>query len=152
MLHLGLPWDSSHKIFKHCTKTYVKTGLGNLVCPSHELSKVEQNLVEVWDLSSGLLVFTTACHYCRKLNSHELNRFVFKKKKLLSYPFLVDLKFVSGNLLPGYPCFFFPKLCSTNSKQLTLLHPGTSAVEHLIGNIRFDQSFLFDPIFTSCTL
>ena len=50
MLHLGLPWDSRHKVFKHCTKTYVKTGLGNSVCASHELSEVEQNLVEIWDI------------------------------------------------------------------------------------------------------
>ena len=86
--------------------------MGNSVCASHELSKVVQNLVEMSDLSSSLLVFTTACRYCQKLKSHELNRFVFKKN-----PYCLAL--FSGNLLPGYPCFFFPKLCSTNSKQLT---------------------------------
>ena len=28
----------------------------------------------------------------------------------MSYPFLVDFNFTPGNLLPGYPCFFFPIL------------------------------------------
>ena len=52
MLPIGLPWDSSHKFFKHWTKTYVKSDLGNSVCASHELSEIKQNLVEIWDRKS----------------------------------------------------------------------------------------------------
>lgn len=93
MLHLGLPWDSSHKVFKYCTKAYAKTGSGSAVYASQELSKFEQNLVEIWDQSSGLLVFATARHYCRNLNLHELNRFVFKNKPYSLTLFWLTLNF-----------------------------------------------------------
>ena len=122
MLHLGLPWDSSHKIFKHCTKTYVKTGLGNLVCPSHELSKVEQNLVEMWDLSSGLLVFTTACRYCRKLNSHELNRFALIKNHTV-LPFSSWLKICRGQFASWLSLFLLPKIMLNELEAANLTSP-----------------------------
>ena len=42
VLYLGFSSNLSYKIFKHCSRTCVKTGLGNLVCWSHEVFEVEQ--------------------------------------------------------------------------------------------------------------
>ena len=69
MLHFGLPQDSNHKVFKHCTKTYVETGLGNLVCTSHKLSKIEQNLVKIWaiwtfNINVMLFMKGNNSHFC----------------------------------------------------------------------------------------
>ena len=50
VLHLGFSWNSSYKLVKHCTKTYVRTGLGNLICASDEPSELEQILSEIWDI------------------------------------------------------------------------------------------------------
>ena len=39
----------------------------------------------------------------------------------MSYPFLVDFNFAPGNLLPGYPCFFFPMLNELKAQRSNLL-------------------------------
>ena len=47
VLHLGFSLNSSYKLVKHCTKTYVRTGLGNLIDASDEPSELEQILSEI---------------------------------------------------------------------------------------------------------
>ena len=49
---LVYPETQAIKFFKHWTKTYVKTDLGNSVCALHELSEIKQNFVEIWDHKS----------------------------------------------------------------------------------------------------
>ena len=46
MLHVGFSWNSSYKLVKHCAKTYVRTGLDNLILASDEPSELEQILSE----------------------------------------------------------------------------------------------------------
>ena len=41
VLHIG------YNLVKHCAKTYVKTGLGNLICAPDEPSELEQILREI---------------------------------------------------------------------------------------------------------
>ena len=49
-LACATPWfflNSSYKLVKHCAKTYVRTGLGNLILASDEPSELEQILSEI---------------------------------------------------------------------------------------------------------
>ena len=151
MLHLRLPWDSSHKVFKHWTKTYVKTDLGNSVCASHELSEIKQDLVEIWDHKSR---FVGVYDGLPPLSQELVDRFVFTKLPQCLTVFLLTLT------LPRAICSLVilnsSSLCSTKLKAAFesshRLHPWT-LIEHLLAIlIRSHQSLLCDPLFTFCTV
>ena len=57
MLHLGFSWNSSYNLDKHCTKTYVRTSLGNLGRdPFNQNSNRSDR--EKWSTSKGGPVFS----------------------------------------------------------------------------------------------
>ena len=47
IVNFAMMHSTSYKLVKHCTKTYVRTGLGNLIRASDEPSEVEQILSEI---------------------------------------------------------------------------------------------------------
>ena len=99
MLHLGISWNSSFKLVKHCAKTYVRTGLGYLIRVSDEPSELEQILSEIWQI----------CIIQQHLAVAQTDHWRFLKRNLMHfYSTIINLTLILTYLYSmEHFCYFF---------------------------------------------